>query len=177
MADRDLAERFRDGDPDALAALYRQYAGAVFALARRSLGERGLAEEVVQLTFLKAWQAAGRLDTERPLAPWLYTIARRAAIDVHRRERHHPRPGVDETELVALPPSFERSWETWEVRRALDRLPSSDRDLLRLTHYEGLTHVEAAARLGIPLGTVKSRSHAATRRLAALLDHLAEEPA
>lgn len=177
MTDRDLAERFRDGDPDALAVLYRRYAGAVFALARRSLGERGLAEEVVQLTFLKAWRAAERLDVERPLAPWISTIARRVAIDVHRRERHHPRPGVEDNDLVALPPSFERSWEAFEVRRALDRLPAADRELLRLTHYEGLTHPEAAERLGIPIGTVKSRSHAAYRRLARLLDHLAEEPA
>lgn len=177
MADGRLMRRFAAGDPEASRLLYERYGGAVFTVALRALGDRSLAEEVVQQTFLKAWRAAASFDVERDPAPWLYTIARRAAVDAYRRERRHRMDREDEAEIAVLPPSFERMWEAWEVRSAIDRLSEEERAVIRATHYLGLTHEETAERLGLPVGTVKSRSHRAHRRLAGLLGHLREASA
>ena len=73
-----------------------------------------------------------------------------------------------------MPIAFERTWEAFEVRAALDQLPSDEREVVRLAHFEGLTHSEIADRLDVPVGTVKSRSFRAHRRLAGLLAHLVE---
>lgn len=181
-------ERFARGDQDAVHTLYQRYSRPVFAIAVRSLGDRILAEEVVQQTFLNAWRASARFDPELDPAPWLYSIARRAAVDVYRRERRHRegrhRESVGDadawelgSDMAVLPPSFENLWEVWEVRAAIDRLPDEERSVIHATFYRQLTHVEAAAELGIPVGTVKSRSHRAFRRLAGFLEHLGEESA
>lgn len=174
--ERRLLRRFAGGDPEAVRVLYDRYARAVFTVAVQGLGDRGLAEEAVQQTFLQAWQAASRFDPDRDPAPWLYAIARRVAVDLYRRERRH-RSVDGEPEMVALPPSFERTWEMWEVRRALDRLPPEEEQVIKATHYLQLTQAEAADHLGIPVGTVKSRSHRAHRRLADLLAHVREATA
>lgn len=168
--------RFGQGDPDAVAALYDRFGRAVFTVAYRALGDRGLAEEAVQQTFLQAWRAADRFEVGRAPGPWLYAIARRVAVDLYRRERRH-RTSDDEPEVAVLPPSFEGTWEAWEVRMALDRVPEDERQVLHATHFLGLTHQEAAEELGIPVGTVKSRSHRAHRHMADLLSHLDEEMA
>jgi RNA polymerase sigma-70 factor (ECF subfamily) len=173
MNDEKLLRRFRTGDPEAVRHLYERFGGAVFTIALRALGDRGLAEEAVQQTFLQAWRASGRFEPDRDPAPWLYAIARRVSVDLYRRERRHRTVGMEEEpEMVALPPSFEGTWEAWEVRAALDRLPDEERQIVRATHYLGLTHEETAQRLNLPVGTVKSRSHRAHRRLASLLGHV-----
>ncbi len=170
-------KRFRDGDPNSVRELFDRYGRAVFSIAYRALNDRGLAEEAVQQTFLQAWRAAGRFDPDREPGPWLYAIARRVAVDLYRRERRHDSVDRDEPEVAVLPPSFEGLWEAWEVRAALDQLPEDERAILRATHYLGLTHEETAERLGIPVGTVKSRSFRAHRRMAGLLSHLKEATA
>lgn len=169
--------RFGNGDPEAVRELYERYGRAVFTVAFRSLNDRGLAEEAVQQTFLQAWRAAGTFDPERDPAPWLYAIARRVAVDLYRRERRHQSATGDDPEVAVLPPSFEGAWEAWEVRCALDSVPAEEREILRATHYLGLSHAETAERLGIPVGTVKSRSYRAHRRMAELLAHLREATA
>lgn len=137
------------------------------ALAYRLLGDRELADEAVQLSFVRAWRAAHRFDPVRELRPWLYSITRRAAIDVWRGERPH---------LAAVPmtdddfPAGEPAPEAVSrVRTALDRLPFEERDVLRLAYFEDLTHREIAERLDIPVGTVGTRASRAKRRMAALL--------
>lgn len=170
----DLNRRFAAGQPDAIREMYGTYARSVFAVSYRILGDSGLAEDAVQQTFLQAWRAAASFDGARDLAPWLHTIARRAAIDVYRRERRHRAERVEEDSVTTLPPSIETTWAVWEVRQALDELPPSERAVLHATHFQGLTHEEAAARLEIPVGTVKSRSYRAYRRLAGLLAHVEE---
>ena len=77
-----------------------------------------------------------------------------------------------ETDVAVTPLSFERTWEAFEVRRALDDLPPDERHVMKLVHLEGMTQAEVAEALGIPVGTVKSRSNRAHRRLAAALRHL-----
>jgi RNA polymerase sigma-70 factor (ECF subfamily) len=174
MADQRIMRRFRSGDPDAVRQLYARYGRAVFTVAYRSLGDHAMADEVVQETFLKAWRAAARFEEGRDPGPWLYAIARRAAVDMYRRERRHSHERDDQTEMVALPPSFEGAWEAWEVRSALDQLTHDERTVIELTHYLGHTQSEAAEELGVPVGTVKSRSHRAHKRLAGLLSHVRE---
>lgn len=176
MADQRLLRRFKKGDPDAVRDLYREYGRAVFTVAYGALGDRSLAEEAVQLTFTKAWQAADRFDPERDIAPWLYSIARRAAVDLYRRERRHESSDLD-TDIAVLPPSFEGMWEAWMVRSALDQLPPDERSVVEATHYRQLTMTETANELGIPVGTVKSRSSRAYRRLAEALGYLREATA
>jgi RNA polymerase sigma-70 factor, ECF subfamily len=168
-----VVARLRGGDPDAVHELYDTYGRAIFTVGYRALGDRSLAEEVVQLTFLKAWQAAASFDPERALAPWLYAIARRTAIDVFRRESRHT-SNDHEIDIAALPPTFEDLWEVWEVRTAIDRLPVAEREVVEAVHYRDLTLQETADELGIPVGTVKSRSHRAHGRLASLLGHVRE---
>ncbi len=176
LNDTNLIRRFQRGDPDAIRALYGSYGRSVFTVAYGALGDRSLAEEAVQMTFTKAWQAADRFDINRGIAPWLYTIARRVAVDLYRRERRHQSSELDR-DIAVMPPTFEGMWEAWEVRGALDKLPRDEREIIETTHYRQLTMTEAAAELGIPVGTVKSRSHRAHRRLAESLSHLREETA
>jgi len=179
MTTRRTLERFAAGDPAAVRALFDEYGRAVMAVAHKALGDRWLAEEAVQQTFLQAWRAAATFDTARDPGPWLAAIARRAAIDIYRRERRHRATALDDgVEIASLPPSFEDLWEAWRVRRALDRLPEHERRIIHAVHVLGLTHEQTAAYLGLPLGTVKSGSHRAHRRLARMLGDLrAEETA
>jgi len=174
-----ILKRFASGDPDAIRELYRHYGRPVYSVAYSALRDRGLAEEAVQLTFLQAWKAADRFDVERDPAPWLYAIARRAAVDVYRRERRHQGriPLESDADMAVLPESFESTWQTWEIRVALDQMSPMHREVIEATHFLGLSQEETAERLGIALGTVKSRSHRAHRRLADLLAHLREASA
>jgi RNA polymerase sigma-70 factor, ECF subfamily len=175
----DELEAFRRGDAAGVRAVYREYGGLVFAVALKALGSRDLAEEATQQTFVKAWRAADGFDATRELGPWLATIARRTAIDVHRREARRPTTPLDDVapadpSVVELPVGVERSFEVAEVRAAIDALPVDEREIVRLQHLEELTHTEVAERLGVPVGTVKSRSFRAHKRLAAMLGHLRE---
>lgn len=171
--DGDLIARFVAGDAAAVRAIYARYAGPILTVAMGTLAKRELADEVVQTTMLKAWRAAASFDPSRDLAPWLYAIARRVAIDVYRREKRAAVPAeLSDDQVVVVPLSFERTWEAWEVRSALEQLPPDERDVVRLAHFIGMTHGEIAEQLGVPIGTVKSRSHRAHRRLAALLAHV-----
>ncbi len=175
-----LVAEFRAGSADAVGALYRRYGRLVFSVAVRVLGDRGLAEEASQHTFVQAWKHAGDFERGRDPGPWLATIARRAAIDIHRREARRPTGALDdaspsEPALIALPPNAETIWLTWQVRQAIDDLEPNEREIVRLQHQQGFTHVEIAERLGIAVGTVKSRSFRAHRQLAKRLAHVRDD--
>lgn len=169
----DLAARFKAGDEDAVRAVVSQYSGAVQTIARSMLSSPELIAEVVQQTFVKAWRAAATFDESRDFKPWLYSIARRTAIDVIRRESKPTAGAHDQPVDVAVHPvSFERTWEIYEVRQALDELPPEERTVMQLSFLVGLTHQQIAERLGVPIGTVKSRTGRAKKRLAVALGHL-----
>lgn len=171
--DADLVARFAAGDDQAVKAVYERFARPVLTVAMSALGRRDLADEVVQTTMLNVWRGAATFDPSRELAPWVYAIARRAAIDVHRRESRAPVPqALGDDEIAVEPLSFSRTWEAWEVRSAVEKLPADEQAVVRLAHLQGLSHREVAAELGVPIGTVKSRSARAHRRLASLLDHV-----
>jgi RNA polymerase sigma-70 factor (ECF subfamily) len=173
-------DAFRRGESDAVRTLYRQYGHLVFAVAYRVLGRRELAEEAAQQTFVNAWRAADRIDVDRDPASWLATIAKRAAIDIYRREaRRATRPMAEVADhdraIVSLPPDVDALDAVWQVRRAIAALPADEASIVRLQHLDGMTHTEIADKLGVALGTVKSRSHRAHRKLAGLLGHLRSE--
>jgi RNA polymerase sigma factor (sigma-70 family) len=173
--DRDLARRFVAGEAESVRRIYARYAGPVLTVALSRLADRDLAEEAVQETFLKAWRARATFDPERSLGPWLYMIARRTAADLARGERRRPATTPLPAALAADEPDHGDPWEAWQVRCALRDLSGDERELIRLTHYVGLTHSQIAERTGLPIGTVKSRLHRAHRRLAERLAHLRDD--
>ena len=169
-------EAFRAGDPDAVRVIYRKFAGPVQTVVASIISDPELRADAVQQTFVKAWKAAATFDADREMAPWLYSIARRTAIDVLRAEKRPTRGDhAPETDVAVTPLSFERTWEAFEVRRAIDDLPPEERVVMKLAHLDGMTQSEIARALDVPLGTIKSRANRAHRRLAAALRHLVSE--
>jgi len=166
-AERDLAVRLKAGDSTVARDLYRVYGRLVFAVAYRVLENRTLAEDATQQAFLQAWSARARVDPERGLRPWLCTISQRAAIDVQRRESRHRHDELDVDRPGGKEPT--EAWEVWQVREAVESLTEEERTVVRMQHFEGYSLAEIGERLGLPLGTVKSRSFRAHRRLAAAL--------
>ncbi len=168
---------FRRREESAVRALYREYGRLVYAVAHRVLGRHELAEEATQQTFVNAWRAADRIDVDRDPASWLATIAKRAAIDIYRREARRPTRALDDVPtddraVVTLPPDVDTLDAVWQVRRAIDALPPDEATIVRMQHLEGMSQSEISDHLGIALGTVKSRSHRAHQKLAARLGHL-----
>jgi RNA polymerase sigma-70 factor (ECF subfamily) len=178
--DPSLAERFRGGDQTALWEMYRRYSAPMFVIALKMLGRHDLAADTVQRAFVQAWQASDRFDAGRELQPWLYAITRRAAIDVYRRERRASEmlpldvDGADRA-LATEDTTMDETWRAWQVRRALDQLHPDEREVLQLAYHCEYTQSEIAQQLGIALGTVKSRTARAQRRLAELLHHMRDE--
>jgi RNA polymerase sigma-70 factor, ECF subfamily len=147
--------------------LYARHAAALHAYAQRLLGgDRFQAEDVVQETFLRAWRHAGRLRSASA-RPWLFTVARRIVIDRYRRReaeptaRRVPDSGSDELEDAVL---------SWDVAAAFRTLSAEHRAVLLEVHYRDRTVAEAARELGIPEGTVKSRTYYALHALRRALE-------
>lgn len=174
VVDAEVLGRFRAGDEEAVKAVYNRFSGAVYALSLAILRDPGRAADATQQTFIKAWRSASSYDPGREFAPWIYSIARRTAIDIYRKERR--RIPSDKVDAISEGTSMERVWEVFQVRVAVDQLTDEERQVVAMSHFQGLTHTEIAKRLDIPLGTVKSRSHRAHRHLVELLGHLDGEP-
>jgi len=175
LDDAELGRRFRDGDPDAVRELARRFSHPLLTVALRHLFDAELARDAVQQTFLQAWRAADRFDADRPLAPWLFQICRRVCIDLLRAQRTRTETiddHDDDVRLAVAGPSMEQAWTVFEVRRAIEELPADTRDIVRLIHLDGWTVQQTAELLELPLGTVKSRSFRAHKRLATALAHL-----
>jgi RNA polymerase sigma-70 factor, ECF subfamily len=166
--DEDLLARVAGGDRDAFGDLYSRYARAVLGLALRRLGDRGRAEDAVQEAFASIWRSARSYRRERgPVAPWLYTVARNAIADRGRARIELPVEPTD-TPSDSQGPSeqAEQSWVAWRVHRALEELPETERSVLELAYWGGLSQSEISDFLGVPLGTVKTRTRSGLRRLA-----------
>jgi RNA polymerase sigma-70 factor (ECF subfamily) len=174
LTDGELIRLTGDGDRGAFEVLYRRYSRPVFGLALRRLGDRGKAEDAVQETFTSIWRAARSYRPERgPGAPWLYAVARNAIIDRSRARSEPPAEAPDEASPEAGPlERVEAGWTAWRVHRALEELSPNERSVIELAYWSGLSQSEVAEYLGIPLGTVKTRTRAA---LAHLADQLEKE--
>ncbi|HVV30532.1 MAG TPA: sigma-70 family RNA polymerase sigma factor [Mycobacteriales bacterium] len=155
-------------DEDLLRALYAEQAGALLAFVTRlTAGDVALAEDVVQETLLRAWRHSDTLDPARgPIRPWLFTVARRLVIDDLRARSARPREvRTDDPNLLPVDDDLDRAIEAWTVAEALAQLSEPHRAVLVETYYRGASVAQAAARLGIPPGTVKSRAYYALREL------------
>jgi RNA polymerase sigma-70 factor (ECF subfamily) len=171
-SDGELIRRIGQGDGSAFELLYARYARSVFGLALRRLGDRGRAEDAVQETFASIWRSARSYRPERgPGAPWLYTVARNAIVD---RLRQRSEPAADVPDSPTGDPSpedrAESDWVAWRVHRALEELPDSERRVIELAYWGDMSQSEVSEFLGIPLGTVKTRTRSGLARLADLLE-------
>lgn len=158
----DLAVALGRGDEDALADLYDRYGGAVYHLALRITRDSGMAEEISLDSFLQVWRQADRFDANHgSLSSWLFTIARSRAIDRVRANSAAKRTHAEDPTPVNAPTQPEDLAELAQrrglVRTAMASLSPPQRTALELAFYEGLSHSQIAARLGEPLGTVKTR--------------------
>src|SRR3954447_9348947 len=170
--DGDLIVRTGEGDRDAFEQLYKRYARPVFGLALRRLGDRFRAEDAVQETFTSVWRSARTYRPDRGAGgTWLYAVARNAIAD-RARARQEPAAKPPDLPSAEAGPSeqTEDSWVSWRVHRAVSELPEQERVLLELAYWSGLSQSEVAEYLGIPLGTVKTRTRAALARLADVLE-------
>jgi RNA polymerase sigma-70 factor (ECF subfamily) len=162
--DQAAVSRMAAGDHDAVAELYDRHGRLLYTMALRITRDGGDAEDVVQDVFAQAWRQAGRFDAARGnVVAWLVTLTRTRAIDVLRRRRARP-PRHDSDEIPEAIDDAPRQDDVIElssradsVRKALESLPFLQRMAVELAFYEGLTHSEIAARLEIPLGTIKTR--------------------
>jgi RNA polymerase sigma-70 factor (ECF subfamily) len=172
-----LLARVGGGDAVAFGELWTRLGRPVLALAMRELGERPAAEDATQETFATVWRAAGTFDPERGTAlAWIFTIARNAARDIARRRRIPPVPDAPEVEDASAGPDEHalRSEDRYMVQAALAGLSAKNREVIELAYYEGLSQTEIAARIAVPLGTVKTRTRNALAKLAGTLTEVGE---
>jgi len=172
--DGELIQRIARGDRPAFEALYGRYISAVLGLALRRLSDRGRAEDAAQDAFVAIWRSARTYDSRRGTgAAWLYAVARNAITDGLRRS---PEPTAEAQDSPSGEPdpaeNAETSWTAWRVHRALQVLPEHERPMIELAYWNGLTQSEIAESLGVPLGTVKTRTRSALARLADALEEL-----
>ncbi len=176
--DDQLITRAVAGDRGAFESLYDRYSAAVFGVALKMLGDREVAEDAVQEIFWRVWRRLASFDRSRAFAPWLFGIAHNYCIDELRRRKVRPQPVYEDDDhpiLSDIPDDVDvgeaaaLADQRRILREALDQLPEEQRQALLLAYYGGLTQQEIAARLGNPLGTVKTRMRLGLQKLRALL--------
>jgi RNA polymerase sigma-70 factor (ECF subfamily) len=190
-SDEDLLLAYRgEGHRQAFEELVHRYERELYNYLRHYLGDAEMAEDAFQAAFLQVHLKCDQFEPGRRVRPWLYTVATNQAIDAQRRNRRHrmvslnrrslgSRTEEDDGALVELldgqDPTPADQLESDEQRRfvrgAVQRLPDPLRQVLLLVYYQGLKYREAAEALSIPVGTVKSRLHAAIRKLEQTLSH------
>jgi RNA polymerase sigma-70 factor, ECF subfamily len=158
----------------ALSELYDRYSRTVFGVGLKILGDRSMAEELVQEVFLKVWRSSGTFDSARgSFSTWLYRVTRSVALDLYRKRARRVRPVSDgqlhiaaERDPSAGPQKIvDESWLSWQVSRALEVLDAPHREVIDLAYFGGLSQREISEQTGVPLGTVKTRTASAYRSL------------
>jgi RNA polymerase sigma-70 factor (ECF subfamily) len=175
--------RFQAGETQAFGVLVRRYERELYGYLRRYLSDGCLAEDVFQNTFLQLHLKSAQYEVGRRVRPWLYTIATHQAVDALRRNGRHQAVSLEQTrdagpdgEADSLASNLEgRSLDPFEaasgneqaerVRAAVELLPAFLKQVLILAYYQGMKYREVADVMGIPVGTVKSRLHAALVKL------------
>ena len=161
------------------ACFHRTYGPELYGFAVNCLGDRGLAEEVVQDVFTRVWRHADSFDPSRAsFRTWIYGIARNAIIDLKRRAAVRPALATAPADLDEGPSNYslENALLGWQVTAAMERLTPEHRQVIRLAHFQGMRLREIAEHTGIPLGTVKSRVSYALRGLRLALEEMGVEP-
>lgn len=189
--DEKLLLSYRESRDDGVfEELVRRYEKELYGYLRHYLGDAEMAQDVFQHTFLQVHLKCDQFEPGRMVRPWLYTVAINQAIDYQRRNRRHrmmslnraTRNNPDEEtgaliELLGGPEdgpavNAESAEQHDELRRAVDALPEAARDVVMLVYFQGLKYREAAQVLSVPVGTVKSRLHAAMQKLTDSLSHV-----
>jgi len=183
VSDEELLLAYREkGDADRFSELVHRYERELYSYLRRYLGDAEMAEDAFQATFLQVHLKCEQYEAGRAVRPWLYTIATNQAIDAQRRSRRHrmvsldrsgPKEGEDVGKLLDLLTSKEptptvqlsAAERSGWLHQTVDQLPPALRDVIHLVYFQELKYREAAEALGIPVGTVKSRMHAAVAKL------------
>jgi len=189
-AEKLLLSYLADRDSRVFEELVHRYEKELFGYLRHFLGNAEMAEDVFQLTFLQVHLKCEQFEPGRPVRPWLYTIATNQAIDYQRRNRRHRMGSLDRVaskraeedaealvELLGGPePNPAEGAESAEqqdsLRHAIDDLPELSRQVVLLIYFQGLKYREAAEVLAVPVGTVKSRLHAAMHKLTETLSQV-----
>jgi RNA polymerase sigma-70 factor, ECF subfamily len=175
LSDEQLMARLTGPEVEAaLSELYDRYSRTVYGVGIKILGDRSSAEELVQEVFLKVWRSSGTFDPSRAsFSTWLYRVTRSCALDLYRKRAHRVHQIPDgETHVVTTRDSsagpqevVDESWLSWRVSRALEVLDASHKEVINLAYFEGFSQREISERTGVPLGTVKSRTANAFKKL------------
>jgi RNA polymerase sigma-70 factor, ECF subfamily len=180
LADEELMQLVRRGDPRAFETVYDRHGGPAFSLAYRIMGNRAAAEDAVQEAFLSIWRSRARYQPERgSVRSWILGIVHNRTVDTLRRNLVHDRrrttaEGLEETHEARERTDVEaaRREEARAVRAALDALPGDQNRVIELAYFGGFTHSQIAEMLGTPIGTVKGRMRLGLQKLR---NQLAEE--
>ena len=183
LSDEALVALVARGDESALGELYDRVGRVAYGIAYRVLRDDRLAEDAVQEGFLAAWRSATAFRADRAKAStWIVTLVHRRAVDIVRREeRRRAEPLESESRPDPPDPSGSAEDAAWlgferdRVQAALRALPDTQRESIELAYYGGYSQAELAERLGVPLGTIKSRMFAGLARLRELLDEAESE--
>ena len=174
-SDRALVEQARGGDPEAFGELVRRYQTSVYNVCYRLLSERGMAEDLAQEAFIRAYERLASFDLGRPFGPWMRRVAANLALN------HLARPGwtslslEDERDEPVAPAAaepaalFDLAEAAEALRAAIAQLPPHFRAVIELRHFQELSYAEMAAALGLPLSDVKSNLFRARKLLAETL--------
>jgi RNA polymerase sigma-70 factor, ECF subfamily len=170
--DSGLVARMQRRDPQALAELYDRYGAVTYSLILRVVRDTGIAEDLVQETFLRVWNRVSGFDAQKgSIGPWLLAVARNRAIDYLRSAGGRERNAVEyeESDHPSLYCDMEKdilaSDKARKVKSAIDKLPANHRQVIELAYFEGLSQTEMAERMGQPLGTVKTWVRTALKNL------------
>jgi RNA polymerase sigma-70 factor, ECF subfamily len=194
LSDEELLLQYcSSGNRELFAVLVRRYERELYSYLRRYLGDAEVAEDAFQAAFLQVHLKCKHYEAGRAVRPWLYTIATNQAIDAQRRNRRHrlvslDRAGTTDGDeagklldlLVSPEPSPSAQLTTMErqawIGQAVESLPEGLRDVVNLVYFQEMKYREAAEVLNIPVGTVKSRLHAAVAKLNEAWKHTHNEP-
>lgn len=166
LRDAELVARAAAGDAESLGELFDRHAGRVKSLALRIVRSPEEAEDVVQEVFVQAWRQAERFDADRGnVLAWLSMMARSRSLDHWRRRATRRETGVTDAHELEAPRTTAAGPRAWAVRSALSDLPADQRGPLELAYWEGLSQSEISERLGLPLGTIKTRMRNGLKRL------------
>ena len=173
LSDEALLALCSRADENALGELYDRYGRVAYGLALRIVRDRALAEDAVQEAFLAVWRSAGAFLAEQGKpSTWILTLVHRRAVDLVRREERRRADPLEDTDHPTGEATDEEAWlraQRQVVQEALRKLPPDQREAIELAYYGGFTQSELAERLGLPLGTIKSRMFTGLKRLRELL--------
>ncbi len=185
LTDEAVMARVVARDTAAFELLYDRHAAVVLGIVVKIVGDRTVAEELLQETYWRMWTQAGTFDPQKgPLRAWLYSIARRQALDALRRQSVRPEAARDEAEAREfdrapapgddVPAAAEQSIVAARLRRALGELSAEQQRVLEMAYFGGLTRQEIARATGAPLGTVHTRARLGLQNLRSILGDMGD---